>query len=92
MWHWSDRDTFVIDENDRHVIVKISMILESMRKIWNDRELEYSCTTVKQDPNIPDRQLPDKSVNAKIRNFIDNFQPEILSFIAVVSTSPAIRV
>ena len=55
-------------------IVKILMILESTRKIWNDRELEYSCTTVKEDPELPDRHLPEKSFNAKIRNIKPIFE------------------
>jgi len=55
-------------------IVKILMILESMRKIWNDRELEYSCTTVKEDAELPDRHLPEKSFNAKIRNIKPIFE------------------
>merc|ERR1711990_186636 len=53
-------------------IILMSLVA-AVGQIWNDRELEYSCTTVKEDAELPDRHLPEKSFNAKIR-FLEPYE------------------
>ena len=48
-------------------IVLKFMTCESVWKIWNDRNLEYSCTTVREDETRRGVHIADESFTAKIR-------------------------